>query len=271
MDPDGSPGEQAGPVRAARHAGFLTPADTPDTPDAHRRAEGREGVAIAFLGYAAGWILSMAGAYIAAAACGYNLAGSAPLPLAVTAGSLIGLWLGLVGTAVRNSRKRGSGSLAADYGYRIGAWWDIPFGVALGLACQYGLVPALYKPFEHADHNLVHQLSQPTQKDVGAVHTSAAAVIVVVLLALGAPLVEELFFRGLLLRSLLKWTNPVAAVVISGILFGLAHGQLLQLLGLTAFGIVLGLVAWKTGRLGPTVSAHMSFNAAAVLTTVHLH
>ena len=35
--------------------------------------------------------------------------------------------------------------------------------------------------------------------------------------------------------------------------------------------MVLGAMAWRLRRLGPSIAAHMSFNAVAVLTTAHLH
>ena len=221
-------------------------------------------------GFAVGLVLSSVFAGAAEAATHYHSSGGGPLPVAVTAADLIGLWIGLVGAAVWWSRVHGTGSLVRDYGYRVGAWWDVPAGIALGLACQYGLVPLLYLPFEQLDSKLAHQLSQPTQKTVGAAHTSLPIVALFILLAVGAPLVEELFFRGLLLRSLAGWANPLVGIVGSGVLFGLAHFEKLQFAGLALFGIVLGAVAWRLRRLGPTIAAHMTFNAVAVATVVHL-
>jgi membrane protease YdiL (CAAX protease family) len=228
-------------------------------------------VLVAVFGFAAGLLVSSVTAAVAESATNYRVSSGAPLPVAVTAADLIGLWIGLVGAAVWWSRTYGTGRLSTDFGCRVGAWWDIPLGAAVGLASQYGLVPLLYRPFQNVDHNLTRQLGQPTQREVGAAHTSVAVVLLLIFLALGAPLVEELFFRGLLLRSLAQWTNPVVAVVASGILFGLAHFEKVQFAGLAVFGIVLGVMAWKLGRLAPSIAAHMSFNAVAVLTTAHLH
>lgn len=227
-------------------------------------------MAVAVFGFAAGLLLSAVTASVAEAATGYRPSGGGPLPVAVTAANLVGLWAGLVGAAVWWSRTRGSGRLSDDLGFRIGAWWDVPAGAALGVAAQYALV-LLYRPFEQLNHNLTRQLGQPTQRTVGAAHTPLTAAVLLLFLAVGAPLVEELFFRGLLLRSLARWANPVVAVVGSGILFGLAHFEPLQFAGLALFGILLGAVAWRLRRLGPSIAAHMSFNALAVLTTVHVH
>lgn len=215
-------------------------------------------------------MLSSVTAGVAEAATHYHPSSGAAMPVVVTAADLVGLWIGLVGAALWWSRAHGTGSIVRDYGYRVGAWWDIPAGIALGLACQYAIVPLLYLPFEQVNSKLAHQLSQPTQKTVGAAHTSIPVVVLLLFLAVGAPLVEELFFRGLLLRSLADWFNPVIGIVGSGLLFGLAHFEKLQFAGLALFGMILGVVAWRLKRLGPTIAAHMTFNAVAVLTVVHL-
>ena len=62
--------------------------------------------------------------------------------------------------------------------------------------------------------------------------------------------------------------GPCLAVVASGVLFGLAHAESLQLLGLAAFGVVLGVVSYRTGRLGMNIVAHASFNALALSAVV---
>jgi membrane protease YdiL (CAAX protease family) len=176
------------------------------------------------------------------------------------------------------SHDQGTGSVVRDFGWRIGAWWDIPVGAAVGLASQYGLVRLLYLPFEAFDHHLAHQISQPAQNDTSAVHSTPALVVALALLAVGAPLVEELFFRGLLLRSLRSaigrshgaWAVP-GSVVLSALAFGLAHFEAVQFLGLAAFGVVLAVMAWRWDRLGPSVAAHAAFNASAVISITHLH
>lgn len=201
----------------------------------------------------------------------YHSSSGAPLPVAVTAADVTGLWLGLLGAAIYASRVHGSGSLVKDFGFRIGAWWDLPLGVAVGLAFQYVVIPVLYLPFRRVDKTLTQQLSQPAHKETAAAHGSVQVVVLILFLVIGAPLVEELFFRGLLLRSLLARTTPLIAIPLSAVLFGLAHFEPLQFAGLALFGVALGVLAWRTGRLGPSFGAHMAFNAAAVATLVNIH
>ena len=223
------------------------------------------------MGFGVGLVVSLLTAAIAESATGYHASSSAPLPVAVIVANVAGLWAGLLAAAVYASRAHGTGSLSTDFGWRMDAWWELPAGAAIGLACQYVLIPLLYLPFESFDRSLSHQLSQPVHRDTGAAHTVPEVAILLVFLAFGAPLIEELFFRGLLLRALLGRMPVPFAVVLSSVLFGLAHFEAVQFAGLAAFGVVLAYLAWRTRRLGMSIGAHIAFNAAAVLSVVSLH
>ena len=87
----------------------------------------------------------------------------------------------------------------------------------------------------------------------------------------GAPVVEEVFFRGLTLRAFEKRLGKVWAVVGSTIVFVLPHftgadlGPTLVLF--TTIGVVgaaLGVLVVKVGRLAPAILAHMVFNGVGV-------
>jgi membrane protease YdiL (CAAX protease family) len=230
----------------------------------------RWGLGEAAVAFLVGMLLSAVAGQIAAAAVGYrNLPGQS-LPLGVTIVSLVGLWTGLAGGALYAARARGSQSLVADFGFRVAGWGDLAGGVVVGLASQYLLVPAIYLPFEQNNPGLRHRLEQPARQDIGTAH-GGAAVVLLIFLAVGAPIVEELFFRGLLQRALLRRLGAVPSVLGSATLFGLAHFEALQLPALIAFGIVLGVLAHRTARLGPGIFAHGAFNAVTVLTLTLRH
>jgi membrane protease YdiL (CAAX protease family) len=57
----------------------------------------------------------------------------------------------------------------------------------------------------------------------------------------------------------------VLAVIVDGLLFGLAHGEWVQLAGLAVFGMILATVSYRTGRLGMNMVAHASFNLVAII------
>src|SRR3546814_13149860 len=76
-----------------------------------------------------------------------------------------------------------------------------------------------------------------------------------------APVVEELFFRGLLLGTVRERWGTFAAVIGSSVFFGATHFQPLQFAGLTAAGLVFAAAVVKTGRLGSAIEVHVGFNA----------
>ena len=184
---------------------------------------------------------------------------------------LVGLWVGLVGSVVYAARAKGSGSVVRDFGLRIAGAADVVGGALAGLASQYILILVIYAPILWFSPHLKHQLDQPAKDVTDRASGAFAITILVLLVAIGAPIVEELFFRGLLLRSLTRRFGPGWGIGVSAVLFGLAHFELLQLPALVAFGVVLGLLAHRTGRLGPGIAAHMAFNAITVISLVTAH
>jgi membrane protease YdiL (CAAX protease family) len=223
------------------------------------------GLREAALAFVAGEVLSLITGSIAQAVVNYQPGKGKPIPLAVTISALVGLWAGLGGGVVYAARSRGSGSVVQDFGMRIAGWWDVGVGVGAGLVSQYILIPALYFPFEQIDSSLRHRLQTPAKQDTAAAHGAWQITLLFLFLSIGAPIIEELFFRGLLLRSLDRRFGPAIAVGGSAVIFGVAHFQLLQLPALILFGLVLGLLAQRTGRLGPGIVAHATFNAVTVI------
>jgi len=173
--------------------------------------------------------------------------------------------------------RAGTGRIVADYGLRLRPWPDVPLGISVGIAAQFGLVPLLELPLQPFVHNLSRQLGHPTRQLLGPVN-GTAFVILTIFVCVGSPLVEEIFFRGLLLRGLLgklaglgRRAGPAVAIVVTGLVFGLVHFEPLQFLGLAGFGMVLSYLAYRTGRLGPSIVAHVSFNTTTVVAYVLTH
>jgi len=84
-------------------------------------------------------------------------------------------------------------------------------------------------------------------------------------IALVPSFAEEVLFRSYVLRAFEKSWGIVLAIVISGILFGLYHIQLTNLLPLATLGILLAVITWLSGSVWPAVLAHFVNNGAAVL------
>src|SRR4051812_6393190 len=191
--------------------------------------------------------------------------------LATLAAGLVGLWLGMVGTVVYAAKTKGSGSLVRDFGLRFAGIADVIGGAAAGLASQYLLVGLIYVPILRLWPSVRDQIEKPAKDVTDRAHGPFAITLLVLLVVIGAPLVEELFFRGLLLRSVAHRFGPGWAIAASSLAFGLVHFELIQLPALIAFGVVLGLLAVRTGRLGPGIAAHMAFNAVTVASLVSAH
>jgi membrane protease YdiL (CAAX protease family) len=228
----------------------------------------RWGMGYALVGYAAAFIL--ANLFVAAYATATHL-DNGDTTLGVTIAGLLGLWLGMLGAIVLAARRYGRDrqpaglltTLRRHFGLEF-RWSDLPIGALAGLASQLILVRLLYLPFELRDPDLNTRLEKPARQLTDLAH-GPGFVVLAILITLGAPLVEELFFRGLLQRPLLTRMRPPIAIAVSALAFGLAHYQPLQLLGLVGFGIVLGSMAWRTGRLGPGIVAHVFFNLVTVV------
>ncbi len=75
---------------------------------------------------------------------------------------------------------------------------------------------------------------------------------------------EEILFRGYVLRSFQRSWGAVAAVIASGIIFGMFHLQLTHLLPLAAIGILLGFLTWISESIIPAMAAHFLNNAGSV-------
>ena len=74
-----------------------------------------------------------------------------------------------------------------------------------------------------------------------------------------APIVEELFFRKLLI-SRMERHGEKAAILLSGLIFGIFHGNFSQFFYAFALGIVLGYIYIRTRKIGITIAIHMLVN-----------
>jgi membrane protease YdiL (CAAX protease family) len=187
--------------------------------------------------------------------------------------TLIGLWIGFIGAPWLASRTQGTRHFVRDLGLRF-RWIDL-IGIIIGIGGQY-LIDAGYSLYQSLFHHSFHNFNGPSQKLTGASHGTGFVVIAIATVLL-APAAEELFFRGLLLKSLVRLFTPlqaagraraagvILAVIADGLLFGAAHGEWVQFAGLAGFGIVLASVSYRTGRLGMNMVAHASFNLYAII------
>ena len=75
-----------------------------------------------------------------------------------------------------------------------------------------------------------------------------------------APIAEELIFRGLVFRRMKDFMKPWMAIVLSGLLFGIYHGNMIQFLYASLMGILLAVIYHRTGTLWTSILAHVVAN-----------
>jgi hypothetical protein len=183
-----------------------------------------------------------------------------------TWGVLVGalcLWVPLLVLCWKLGRRFGVGSISADYAFQV-RLVDV-VAVAVGAALQVAVVPGLYAPLRatwpetFSDEALEENVRRLVERATGG-----WLVVLWLIVVLGAPVVEEIVYRGLLQGAALRRFSPAVAIAVSAALFALIHFRPVEYPGLFVVGVVLGVCAWWTGRLGPAVIAHMAFNATAL-------
>jgi hypothetical protein len=197
---------------------------------------------------------------IVSAAAGYEH--TSEIPLWVIALLQIPLWLGLLGVPIWAARAKGHG-LVADFGFTM-QLVDVPVGAVTGVLCQVIAVPLVSWPVLQLLGKDSDDLEKPARELADKAHGPGVLLLVLVVVV-GAPLIEELFFRGLTLRSVTRRFGAPAGVVGSAVLFGLTHFEPLQLPALVVFGLLAAFLARRSGRLGPAIWAHVAFNLTAVI------
>lgn len=95
--------------------------------------------------------------------------------------------------------------------------------------------------------------------------TTRYPAVYLILAVLIGPVMEELLFRGILYRHLKQQWNPVAALLVSSVVFALMHGNLYQMLPAFLGGLFYGLVYQLGGGLFLAILCHGSMNLLTVV------
>lgn len=90
-------------------------------------------------------------------------------------------------------------------------------------------------------------------------------IILSLFIGIGAGVLEEVLFRGIIQNSFLQRISPMFAILLTSVLFGVMHLNFIQ--GITAFilGLYLGIIAYKTKSLFPVMLAHFANNFFSLL------
>ena len=120
--------------------------------------------------------------------------------------------------------------------------------------------------------NVIVSLSQiarfsPKYQQVSEAIYSGGLFMEIVSAVIAAPILEELFFRGMIYKRLRDMINVKAAVVISALFFGAFHGNLVQFVYAFIIGLMLAYVYEKFKTIWAPVIFHVGANLISVLIT----
>jgi membrane protease YdiL (CAAX protease family) len=177
---------------------------------------------------------------------------------------------GIVLALVWISDRKGQGSLRRDFGL-IWPFERLSFGaaaawLAIGAALSMAAALLLRPIADLADLDESAQQVSKSVEEAGGVGLALLMVGIVVI----APVVEELLFRGALLRALQRRFTVPVAIFVSAAVFAAVHvvgdpGSYYVVPGLLLLGLLSGWQAARTGDLGRSVLLHMGFNLLSAI------
>jgi uncharacterized protein len=170
---------------------------------------------------------------------------------------LVGLWWA--------STRHGTGDPRADYA--VTADVSDLVGVPIGVLAQLVLVPLVYLPLRAVWPDTFSESAlEETARDLVDRASGVSVVVLVLMVVVGAPIVEELVYRGLLQGSFARRINEPLALLAASAWFAVIHFRPVEYPGLFVAGLVFGACFMVTGRVTTAIVAHVAFNAAGLAT-----
>ncbi len=99
-----------------------------------------------------------------------------------------------------------------------------------------------------------------TSTDIGSLISETSPWLLCFCTVICAPLIEEFVFRKLIVDRTARQYGEGTAVVLSGLMFGLFHGNASQGTYATFLGFILAYLYARTGKLKVTIAIHMIVN-----------
>jgi membrane protease YdiL (CAAX protease family) len=169
---------------------------------------------------------------------------------------MVGLWWA--------STRAGSGNPIEDYAVAFDSR-DL-LAVPIGVLAQLVLIPVVYMPLRALwPDTFTQDRLEETARDLVERAGGTSMVMLVLVVVVGAPIVEELVYRGLLQQSFAARINDPLALVAASLWFAVIHFRPLEYPGLFVAGLVFGACFLVTGRLTTAIVAHAAFNLTGLL------
>jgi membrane protease YdiL (CAAX protease family) len=148
-----------------------------------------------------------------------------------------------------------------ELGFRVPTWSNL--GIALLGALAMVVVAnggaTLIDRLAHSQHQ------QDIIQIFKGLHNTTTIEIFVVFAVIFAPFAEETFFRLLFFNLGLRYGGFWAGAILSGVLFGIAHGDIFAAVPLALGGIVLCGVYYRTGNIFASMLSHALFNSVSIV------
>ena len=148
------------------------------------------------------------------------------------------------------NRKRG---LKLENNIKINNNKLIPLMVLIILLFQIGLS----KPIFHLINNFNGEITSLTNP-ISSLMFFIGAIFL-------SPILEEIIFRGIILKGFLTNYSPKKAIFFSAIIFGLVHGEPSQIINAIVIGLFFGWIYYKTKSLGITIILHFIANSSVFI------
>lgn len=142
---------------------------------------------------------------------------------------------------------------------------DVWLGVVLGVGSQLVLMNLINWPLSRIfpEQFSADKVTERAESLANAAPGAWVALLVLVVVV-GAPIVEEIVYRGCLQNGLVAGFGASTGIVLTALLFAVIHWAPVEIPGLFAFALVLGLARHKTGSMGLAIVTHVAFNATGL-------
>lgn len=213
------------------------------------------------------WLMAFVMANIASAIvvvlCGYANSTVGDTPSWVFALSAMSMWLVYLVVVHRFVTSRISPNFSDGIGLvvRRSDLWGVPIGVASQLLLVNAVNWPLSKLFPGTFN--FDEVSERA-RDLASASPGAWVILLAVIVVIGAPVVEEIVYRGMVQPGLVASWGLAIGTVVTAAGFAAIHLAPVEFPGLFAFALVLGWGRNRSGRLGLPIVMHMAFNATGL-------
>jgi membrane protease YdiL (CAAX protease family) len=172
-------------------------------------------------------------------------------------------WLAFVAALVLASQRAGTSNFRRDYAVSFRPI-DL-VGIPIGIVLQVAVIPLMYAPMR-ALWPTTFSTEEVEERANDLVDRAGDrwAWLLVVVVVIGAPIIEELVYRGLLQRSISRTVGLPSGLLITSVWFAFIHPSAVEWPGLIVAGLAFGVGVLLTGRIGMGIATHMAFNAAGL-------